>query len=85
MIFDAIEIFVRLFISSQFLVLIPLAPKSKTMKLAIASLLVGTAAAFAPGATFNARNTALNMATETSEKVCGFVYAQIRGTCQANT
>lgn len=39
------------------------------MKLAIASLLVGTAAAFAPGATFNARNTALNMATETSEKV----------------
>jgi hypothetical protein len=42
------------------------------MKLAIASLLVGSAAAFAPGATFNARNTALNMATETAEKVRSF-------------
>lgn len=39
------------------------------MKLAIASLLLGSAAAFAPGATFNARNTALNMATETADKV----------------
>ena len=40
------------------------------MKLAIASLIVGTAAAFAPGASFSARNSALNMAeTATTEKV----------------
>lgn len=39
------------------------------MKLAIASLLVGSAAAFAPAASFGVRNTALNMATETAEKV----------------
>ena len=43
------------------------------MKLAIASLLLGSAAAFAPGATFNARNTALNMATETADKVRCYV------------
>lgn len=46
---------------------------TQTMKLAIASLLVGSAAAFAPGATFNARNTALNMAAETADKVRVFV------------
>jgi fructose-bisphosphate aldolase class II len=48
------------------------------MKLAIASLLVGTAAAFAPGATFNARNTALNMATETSEKTFAKLPASVK-------
>ena len=43
--------------------------KQLNMKLAIASLLVGSAAAFAPAASFGVRNTALNMATETAEKV----------------
>lgn len=40
------------------------------MKLAIATLLIGSAAAFAPTASFGVRNSALNMATETTEKVC---------------
>ena len=39
------------------------------MKLAIASLLVGSAAAFAPSASVGARSSALNMATATTEKV----------------
>ena len=42
------------------------------MKLAIASLLISSAAAFAPGASFSGRNSALNMAeaeTATTEKV----------------
>jgi len=37
------------------------------MKLAIATLLVGSAAAFAPGASFGARNSALNMAETATE------------------
>ena len=41
--------------------------KIVTMKLAIASLLVGSAAAFAPGASFGARNSALNMAETATE------------------
>ena len=40
------------------------------MKLAIATILAGSAAAFAPGASFSGRNTALNMAeTATETKV----------------
>ena len=39
------------------------------MKLAIATLLAGSAAAFAPGATAPARSSALNMAATTTEKV----------------
>lgn len=39
------------------------------MKLALLSALAGSAAAFAPAASFGVRNTALNMATETAEKV----------------
>jgi hypothetical protein len=46
------------------------------MKLAIASLLVGSAAAFAPAAT-PMRNSALNMATDTAEKV-RFRYANLQ-------
>eukprot|EP00578_Thalassiosira_sp_NH16_P022178 CAMPEP_0181104170 /NCGR_PEP_ID=MMETSP1071-20121207/15274_1 /TAXON_ID=35127 /ORGANISM="Thalassiosira sp., Strain NH16" /LENGTH=86 /DNA_ID=CAMNT_0023187329 /DNA_START=60 /DNA_END=317 /DNA_ORIENTATION=+ len=37
------------------------------MKLAIASLLVGSAAAFAPGASFGVRSSALNMAETATE------------------
>ncbi len=42
------------------------------MKLAIASLLVGSAAAFAPAAT-PMRNSALNMATETTTEKVRFI------------
>jgi hypothetical protein len=42
------------------------------MKLAIASLLVGSAVAFAPAAT-PMRNSALNMATETTTEKVRFV------------
>jgi hypothetical protein len=50
--------------------------KIVNMKLAIASLLVGSAAAFAPAAT-PMRNSALNMATDTAEKV-RFRYANLQ-------
>eukprot|EP00571_Detonula_confervacea_P015541 CAMPEP_0172309622 /NCGR_PEP_ID=MMETSP1058-20130122/10266_1 /TAXON_ID=83371 /ORGANISM="Detonula confervacea, Strain CCMP 353" /LENGTH=38 /DNA_ID= /DNA_START= /DNA_END= /DNA_ORIENTATION= len=36
------------------------------MQLAIATLLVGSAAAFSPAASFGVRNSALNMAEETA-------------------
>jgi len=42
------------------------------MKLAIATLLVGSAAAFSPAASFGARNTALNMAEETATETKAF-------------
>ena len=45
------------------------------MKLAIATLLAGSAAAFTPGATAPARSSALNMAATTTEKVRSLVNA----------
>ena len=52
------------------------------MKLAIASLLIGSAAAFAPAAT-PMRNSALNMATETTTEKVRSIIANSKASIQS--